>query len=228
MLRRATLTALLAAAAGTAQAESIWVGGAGAADTTRVGYLGVAAPLGSGTLGDGWSVSLFTDHARYEYDLASRRIAARASAARVGVLRQFRTHAGTLGVGLGAQLRETRLSPDDMGNRNRGAHLRPVAELQWRTADVAVWRTAFFGQYTFGSRSDYAKTFVGRAFGGDVALGMQAWTGGDGSYRVYGAGITADGWRRGPARLTLTAGAEHAEGERTRPAVGIEFSFYRD
>lgn len=228
LMRRMAMAALLSTVAAPSVAESLWVGGASGADTTRVVYLGRVTALPGQRLGDGWSYSVFVDHVEYEYDQGPTTIDARANSVRLGVSRQMPVAGGSFSYGLAVQARNTRLSPDDTSNENRGSHARAVAELQWRSSEQADWRRGFYGQYAFVARNHYAKLFVGRRLGNDVAIGPQLWTGGDPSYRVHGAGIAVDGWRIGAARMTAILGAEHAEGGDTRPAVGIEFSLYRN
>ena len=228
LMRRIALGALLSTLAAPSMAESVWVGGASGADTTLVAYMGRVAPLPGQRLGDGWSYSVFADHVEYEYDQGSTTIDARASSVRLGLSRETPVAGGTLAYGLGVQARNTRLSPDDISNDNRGSHVRAVADLQWRSSEQADWRNGFYGQYAFVARSDYSKLFVGRRLGNDVAIGPQFWTGGDPSYRVYGAGLALEGWRMGAARMTAMLGAEHSEGGSTRPAIGIEFSLHRN
>lgn len=228
LMRCMAIGLLLSTLAMPALAESVWVGGASGADTTRVAYLGWMAPLPGQRLGDGWSYSVFADHVAYEYDKGLTVVDARATSLRVSLSRQVPVAGGSFAYGLGLQTRETRLSPDDPGNRNRGSHVRAVGELQWRSSEKADWRSGFYGQYVFAARNDYAKLFVGRRLGNHVAIGPQIWTGGDPTYRVHGAGLSLDGWRVGAVRMTAVLGAEHAEGGTTRPAVGIEFSLYRD
>lgn len=227
LIFRAMVATALAVACAPAAAEAVWVGGAGSADTTHVAYLGRIAPLPGQSLGDGWGYATFLDYVGYEYAQGSGPIEARARGLRVGLQRQHALADGTLGYGLGALARHTRLSPDDPGNRNRGNQLRAVAELQWRSSDTSTWRGGFYSQYVFGARSDYAKLFLGRRVGERVAIGPQLWSGGDPDYRVYGMAVAVDGWRLGPARMSAYAGAERQEGGSTQPALGIEFSLYR-
>jgi len=227
-MRRVAMASVLLALTMPARAESVWVGGVSVADTTQVAYLGRLAPLPGQRFGDGWSYSVFADNIEYEYDKGLFVVDARARGLRVGLSRQVPIAGGSFSYGLGVQARETRLSPDDIDNHNRGSQVRAVGELQWRSSEQANWRSGFYGQYVFAARNDYAKLFVGRRLDNDIAIGPQFWTGGDPTYRVHGAGIALDGWRLGAARITAFVGAEHAEGGRTRPAVGIEFSLYRN
>lgn len=213
-------------AASPLRAESVWVGGLGASDDTRIVYLGRIAPLPGQRLGDGWAWSAFADLLDYDYLAGAGRIDADSQSLRLGVQRQLRAGPGTLGLGATVSARNTDLSPDDPGNRSRGFLVRPGLELQWLSDEDARWRRQFYSQYTFEVDSFYAKAFTGRRLGRGPALGPEVWAQGDPSYRLYGAGLVLNGIAIGRYRLTLRLGAEHQEREDTRLAGGLEFSRY--
>ena len=119
-------------------------------------FVGRVAALPGQRLGDGWSYSVFVDRIEYEYDQGSNTIGARANSVRLGLSRQVPVAGGSIGYGLGVQARNTRLSPDDSSNGNRGSRVRAVAELHWRSSEQAVWRSWFYVQYAFGARIDFA------------------------------------------------------------------------
>lgn len=227
LMRRIAMASLLSALAIPALAESVWVGGAGAADTTQVAYLGRVGPLPGKRLSDGWNQSVFVDHVSYEYDSGGQRIRGRANGIKFSIGREFRRDYGSLGLGLGVLASHTTLRPDDPGNANRGSIVDPVGELQWQSKADSPWRSTAYAQYVFGARRDFASGFVGRRLSNGIALGPQVSTGGDPNYRIYGLALALDGWKIGPLEVRVFGGAQHSEGVGTYPEIGFGFSAYR-
>ncbi|HSM10756.1 MAG TPA: cellulose biosynthesis protein BcsS [Lysobacter sp.] len=227
LIGRGLLAAGLCCVAHPAIAESVWIAGASVAEETDVGWLGRVGPLPGKRLADGWSQSIFVDYVSYEYDAGTQRINGTAKGIKFSIGREFRVERGYLGLGLGVGASQTRLSPDDPGNSNRGTSVHPVGEFQWRSDADATWRSRAYAQYVFGARRSYANAFVGRLLPNGMALGPQLSTGGDPSYRIYGLALALDGWKLGPLDVGVYAGAQHSEGGSTHPEFGFSFSLYR-
>lgn len=227
LMRRVAMASLLWILATPAFAESVWVGGVSAGDTTQVAYLGRVGPLPGKRLSDGWSQSVFVDYVSYEYDSGAQRIQGTAKGIKFSVGREFGLDHGWLGLSLGVAASRTTLSPDDPGNANRGSSVHPVGELQWRSKADATWRSNAYGQYVFGARRNFANAFLGRGLPNGMAIGPQVSTGGDPSYRIHGLALALSGWKFGPLDASVYAGAQHSEGGGTHPEIGISFSMYR-
>lgn len=226
LIRIAAVFMLLAGAHG-AHAESVVVAGGSLSGQTRVGYGGVVMPLPGRALSDGWSQSLFLTGVRYEYPLGGQDIEGIASGLKYGLMRQVKVDGGSVGIGGGIAFQHTSLSRADPGNRNRGGHLRPLVELQWQSDADRAWRSQLFTQYVFGERSNFATGFVGRRLASGPAIGPQVSTSGDPNYRVYGAAVAVNGIRLGRAEGGVYLGAQHLEGGRTQPEVGVSVVLYR-
>ena len=227
MLRQVLALAAALGCAGSAQAESVLVGGGSLSGQTRVGYAGMVIPLPGKQLSDGWSQSVFATGVRYEYASGGQDIEGVATGLKYGLMRQLKVDGGSFGMGAGVAFQHTDLSHDDPGNRNRGGHLRPLVELQWQSDAEQPWRSQVFSQHVFGERSNFVVAFVGRRLASGIAFGPQVATSGDPNYRVYGAALAANGIRLGRAEGGVYLGAQHLEGGRTRPEVGFSLVLYR-
>lgn len=227
LMRRMMMASLLSTLAMPTLAESVWVGGVSAADTTQVAYLGRVGPLPGKRLSDGWSQSVFVDYVSYEYDSGGQRIHGKANGIKFSIGREFRRDYGSLGLSLGVTVSRTTLRPDDPGNANRGSSVHPAGEFQWQSRPDAKWRSTAYAQYVFGARRDFANGFLGRRLWNGIAIGPQVSTGGDPNYRIYGLALALNGWKIGPLDMGVYAGAQHSEGGGTHPEIGFGFSAYR-
>lgn len=227
MLKQLIPALALLCCAGATHAESVLIGGGSLSGQTRVLYGGVVTPLPGKRLADGWSQSLFLTGVRYEYPVAGRDVEGIASGLKYGLMRQHKVARGSVGVGVGVAWHHTSLSPDDLGNRNRGGHLRPIIELQWQSDADRAWRSQVFSQHVFGERSNFVVGFVGRRMASGAAAGPQVSSSGDPNYRVYGAALAVNGIKVGPAEAGFYLGAQHLEGGRTQPEAGFSLVLYR-
>ncbi len=227
MLSRSLVVLALCLCSSSAMAEYVFVGGGSASAQTRVGYGGLVLPLPGKRLSDGWSQSLFATGVRYEYPVNGRDVEGIATGLKYGLMRQTPVSGGTIGVGGGVAWNHTSLSPDDLGNPNRGGRLRGIVELQWQSDPALAWRSQAFSQYVLGERSNFVVAFVGRRLASGAAIGPQFSSSGDPNYRVYGAALAVNGMKVGAAEIGVYLGAQHLEGGETQPEAGISFVFYR-
>jgi len=225
--RGVVLFAALCGPVPPALADAVWVGGASGSADSSVVYAGRIAAFPGQRLGDGWAWGVFADTLTYSYLGAPGQVDARSYAVRGGVVRQFASEQGSLGLGVYLSARNTDLSPDDPGNPNSGSQVRPTFELQWNSTELASPASALYSNYVAGSREYYAQGFVGQRIAGGWALGPVAWAVGAHEYRAYGLGLAARDIRLGEGRLGLRLGAEHSNDGQTRVLVGFEFSLYR-
>lgn len=225
-MRRMVMASMLSTLAMPVLAESVWVGGASGADTTRVAYLGRIAPLPGRSLSDGWSYSVFVDYVSYKYNSGAQGIQGTAKGIKFSVGHDFRRDYGSLGLSLGAAASRTMLSPDDPGNSSRGSSVHPVGEFLWQSKADATWRSSAYAQYVFGARRNFANAFVGRRLSNGIDIGPQVSTSGDPSYRIYGLALALNGWKIGPLDMGVYAGTQHSEGGDTHPEIGFSFSMY--
>lgn len=227
LMRRMVMASILSTLAIPALAESVWVGGASGADTTRVAYLGrIAAPLPGQRLSDGWSYSVFVDYVSYKYDSGAQGIQGTVNGIKFSVGREFRRDYGSLGLSLGMTASRTTLSPDDPGNTSPRSGVHPVGEFLWQSKSDATWRSTAYAQYVFGARRKFANVFLGRRLSNGIAIGPQMSTGGDPSYRIYGLALALNGWKIGPLDMGVYAGAQHSEGGNSHPEIGFSFTTY--
>lgn len=227
MLSRAALMLATALAVSPASAESVWVGGLSGAGNTRVAYLGRVAPFPGQSFGDGWSYAFSMDQVHYEYDAAIERIDGDASSLKALAIREVPLWAGTLTLGGGLAYQHVSLSPGDPGNDAAGSHLRATGEVQWRSRPEVDWTSQAYANYVAGADSHYANGFLGRRVRSGFAVGAQASTGGDPTYRIHGLALALRGWKHGSMEWSLHAGAQHQEGRGTEPELGISFVTYR-
>lgn len=227
MLSRAMVILATLLAALPAAAETVWVGGLSGAGQTRVGYLGRVAPLPGQRLGDGWGYVLAADRVHYEYNAAAAQVDGEASSLKASVFRDIRLATGTLTFGLGGAYQHVTLSPQDPNNRAAGTHPRATTEAQWRSHAQLSWASQMYAQYIHGADSHFASGFLGRRLGNGLALGAQASSGGDPTYRAHGLAIALRGMKHGASEWSIYAGGQHQEGRGTEPELGISFVSYR-
>lgn len=221
------LAAALLAGASAAKAESVEVGGVAASGNSQVAYLGHVAALPGQSLADGFAWSLFTDYVRYRYDQNSSRVQANAPGLSFGLLKQFDGDFGALSLGAILNLRDTRLSPDDPGNKAEGFRVGIGPQLQWRASERQRLAGDLFANFISGRRSYFAKGFAGFRSHGGWAIGPEAWVIGDPRYQIRGYGLALRDLQAGPLRLGLRIGAEKQAGQDRYITGGIEFSWYR-
>lgn len=196
-------------------------------DGSSGAWVGRTAPLPGQSFGDGWTWNLFADHFRYEYASGPRWIDGRSSAIKAGLGREMALAHGTLVAGGGVTLRHVDTSPHDPGNDADGTHARPVVDLQWRSHPGAGIVTQGFGQYVGGARSHYAAVFAGPSLPDGTALGLQASSGGDPTYRQYGLALSWRGLRLADFELGIHLGGRHQEGLDTEAEAGLTLVLYR-
>ncbi len=200
-------------------ADALVLAGAEVARSAGYAYLGYLAPLPGSALGSGWVHREWLDALQYSYD-SGERITARSPGISVAIGYQGHDASAAWAGYLGVRFADTRLSPDDPGNVNRGARTRAQAQLEYRVPR-AVAGAEFDGlaQWEFGSQSWYARMRLnGWRFGPELVFK------GSPDYHAVQVGLTTRlyGNQAGDA-LTLKGGVMRQSGDSTGPYLGLEW-----
>ncbi len=200
-------------------ADALVLAGAEVARNAGYAYLGYLAPLPGSAFGRGWVHREWLDALQYSYD-NSGQITARSPGISAAVGYQGHDASAAWAGYLGLRLADTRLSPDDPGNVNRGFHARAQAQLEYRVPH-AVAGAEFDGlaQWEFGSRSWYARMRLnGWKFGPELVLK------GSPDYDAVQIGATTRIYdNRDGGALTLKGGLTRQSGGSTGPYLGLEW-----
>lgn len=209
-------------------ADSVLFGGVALGESNAVGYLGINLPVGKGhVLADGWQQSVSVELVSFDYDSNGQTIDGRTTGLKYTLGHEFALEPGYLRLSLGGRFNDTRLSPDDPGNRNNGSQVRGLVELQWRSQEESRWRTQAYAEYLIGARRSNVSLFLGRRFGNGLAIGPRFSTSSDPSYGVHGVALTLSGLKWGSADVSVFIGAQHNESGDTGPSIGLDWSLYR-
>ncbi len=218
---------LMLGLAGSAQADSVIVGGVNGSAVSQSAFLGRIAPLPGQQFGQGWAYSLFADYLRYRYDADTQRIQAESQGLQAAILREWTLEkSGVFSLAATAGLRNTNLKPADPGNDIDGLKLDPGLQMQWRGDESHAVASGLIASYVPGRESYYAKGFAGARQSGGWAIGPEFSISGDPSYRIGGAGLAVRDLRQGNFRIGLRAGLALQSGRSEEPTAGIDFNYY--
>jgi hypothetical protein len=202
-----------------AAADALVLAGAEGARNAGYAYLGYLAPLPGSALGKGWVHREWLDALQYSYD-ASEQITARSPGFSGAIGYQGGDASAAWAGYLGLRFANTRLSPDDPGNVNRGFLTRAQAQFEYRVPRAAAG-AEFDGlaQWEFGSRSWFARMRLnGWKFGPELVLK------GSPDYSAVQIGVTTRIYDNGAGdALTLKGGVTRQSGDSTGPYLGLEW-----
>jgi hypothetical protein len=210
-----------------ARADALILSGAEHGVSSSYAFIGTIIPLPGNALGSGWGVRLWGDYLAYDYASGPNTIEASGWGGEVSGVYQFSGAWGWSNLSLGARYRDTALSPDDPGNRARGAHVHLTVQADGGYNIDAFWRLRGIANYTSSIDGYYLQPAIDRSVSGRVRLGIDATFQGDKSYKQFSAG----------ANLTLTIDSIHSFGLRAGTSSngsdtgvygGVSFVFTRN
>jgi hypothetical protein len=215
----------LALACGSSAAAESTVFGGAILGHDRLVYAGVTVPLHAVQNDQTWAVRGTLSAGDNNYIAAIGKITEKQVRADLSALYQVFGSWGYVDAGLGARYVNTRLSPRDPGNRERGAQWEPVASASGQRSE-GPWRVSGFGSYGFRVRDYYVRGDVSRTVTPMLRLGAEA---------IFDGDRNDDRQRFGPLlivtpsrdfELQLSAGASHSNvRDGAYAAIGFRHSF---
>ncbi len=211
-------------AAPTAGAEGIALGGFDASKDGNSAYLGTIMPIAGGNLGQGMAVRLWADYNAYDYASDNSRIDAKASGLEVALAYQTSSGENWGSVSLGPRYTNTRLSPDDPGNRESGVRWGLKVQVGGEAVALPNLFVNAFAAYTTGTEAYWARLRLLYRFEGGLRTGPELIAHGNTVYRAAQVGWVLSGIKLGAtSEAGLKVGARRNEGESTEPYGGVEF-----
>jgi hypothetical protein len=203
----------------------IALAGVEAGNGTHSAYLGSVLPLPGSALGQGWVQRYWLDHTAYRYEKApGQEIDARVAGVEAALGYQGSWEAGWWGAYLGARYGNTRLSPDDLANEDRGGDFSIKLQLEGESALSSRWRMIGNVSHLVGQSSYWSRLRLQTVSGNQFLIGPELVVQGDTRYRLYKLGLFVGGIRVGhDAALTLKAGASKLDSDSGGAYAGIEW-----
>jgi Cellulose biosynthesis protein BcsS len=172
-----------------ARADTLYLAGAEHGATASYAYAGAILPLPGNTLGSGFGVRLWTDYLAYSYKSGTATIDASAWGGEIAGVYQFSGSWGWTNLSAGARYRDTSLSPNDPGNRARGAHVYATVQLDGGYNIDAAWRARWTAGYTATLNGYFVQPAIDRAISDRLRLGIDATFMGDRTYKQVAGGV---------------------------------------
>lgn len=219
------LVLALACAALPAHArDAVVLAGAEAGKGTRYGYLGGVLPIAGSRLGKGWVQRYWLDYTAYRYEKSpGNDVDAKVMGGEAALGFQDGDGHGWWSAYFGARYGDTRLSPDDSVNEDRGGRFRAKVQLEGETALTSAWRLNGIVSHLVGHSSYWLRVRAQTALGNQLYAGPEFIAQGDPTYRLHKLGAFVGGIRLGgDVALTLKGGLSRLESDSTGAYVGIE------
>jgi len=223
---RLLLAGLLSAAMTPAWAqERIMLTGVEASRDDQYVYLGAVLPLPGNRLGQGFVQRYWLDYEAYRYEkLPQQDIDTRVAGGEAALGYQQSGASGWWAAYLGARYANTRLSPNDPDNDDRGWRLRAKWQLEGETEVGAGWRANGIASNLVGDANYWARLRLQTLLRNQWHIGPEVIVQGDPNYSAYKVGAFLGNIKLGASSaLTLKAGMNKPEEAPASLYVGAEF-----
>lgn len=223
---RLLLTCLLGASTTLAWAqEGVALAGMEASRDNQYAYLGTVLPLPGSALGKGWVQRYWLDYTTYRYEKAQGQdIDAKVAGVEAALGFQGSSDSGWWGAYLGGRYGNTRLSPDDLSNEDRGGGTNVKLQLEGETALMRGWRVNGIVSHLIGQSSFWSRLRFQTVLENQLLVGPELVIQGDPLYRLYKLGMFVGGIKLGKdAALTLKAGANKQDSDSAGVYAGVEW-----
>lgn len=224
------LKVLLAGLASTAMAQSwaqerVVLTGVEASRDNQYAYLGVVLPLPGNRLGQGVVQRYWLDYIAYRYDkLPQQKIDTRVAGGEAALGYQQSSANSWWGAYLGARYSNTRLSPDDPDNDDRGWRLRAKLQFEGETSLVSGWRVNGIASHLIGDANYWARLRLQTTLKNRWHSGPEVIVLGDSNYSAYKVGAFLGNIKLGESTaLMLKAGMSKPENDPASLYAGAEF-----
>jgi hypothetical protein len=213
-------------AAFSAEAQTgVALAGVEAGSDTHYSYLGTVLPLPGSVLGRGWVQRYWLDDTGYRYEKTpGQDIDARVSGLEAALGLHGGAEADWWGVYLGGRYGNTRLSPDDPANEDRGRNFSIKLQLEGETALSSAWRVNGIASHLVGRSSYWLRLRAQTMLDNRLLLGPELVVQGDPVYRLFKLGVYVGGIKLGrEAALTVKAGVSKLDSDSAGAYAGVEW-----
>jgi hypothetical protein len=226
MILRHLLLGMTCLAAWPAVAQDrIALAGFEASPDNQYAYLGTVLPLPGEKLGQGLVQRYWLDYVAYRYEKTpAQLIDAKIAGAEAALGYQHGGAGGWWGTYLGVRFADTRLSPDDPGNQDRGRHWRAKLQLEGETEVAPAWRVNGIVSHLLGDDNYWMRVRVQTTLVSQRFVGPEFIAQGAPNYRAYKIGAFVGNIRVGAgSALTLKAGVSKPQNDSASMYAGAEF-----
>jgi hypothetical protein len=187
------------------------------------GFAGAVVALPGGRLGKGLAVRGGANAGEYSYVSGGGDVEARYVGAEVALVYQASGDWGWANFGAGPRVTDTRLSPNDPGNRLRGTRLDAAVGTDGAYGDR--WRLGWFASFGINNRAYVTQLRLGRRLGTSATrVGIEGGVQGDRSYtRGSAGGFLSAALGKGMEGV-ISVGLSEQAGRNARPYAGIAVS----
>ena len=205
--------------------EGVALAGVEASRDNQYAYLGTVLPFAGQNLGQGFVQRYWLDYVAYRYEKTPlQEIEARVSAVEAALGYQQSNASGWWGAYLGARYANTRLSPSDPDNDDRGGRLRAKLQLEGETEVGAGWRVNGIASHLVGDANYWARLRLQTTLRNQWHIGPEVIGQGDPNYSAYKVGAFLGNIKLGASSaLTLKAGVSKPEDASASLYAGAEF-----
>lgn len=225
-MNRMCIAVLACMAALQARAQDgVALAGIEGSNATHSAYLGTVRPLAGSGLGKGWVQRYWLDYTRYRYEKTPvQDIDASVVGAEVALGYQDSSESGWWSAYVGGRYGNTRLSPDDPANEDRGGDFSAKLQFEGETALSPGWRINGIVSHVVAHSNYWARVRLERWLGDGLRVGPEFVAQGDPLYHLHKIGVYVGGIRLGEAAaLTVKLGASKLSAERTGAYAGVEW-----
>ena len=205
--------------------ERIALAGFETSRANQYAYLGMVLPFPGQKLGQGLVQRYWLDYVAYRYEKnATQLVDAKVAGAEAALGYQNGNADGWWGAYLGACLADTRLSPDDPGNEDRGTHWRAKLQIEGETRITPVWRLNAIASHLLGDDNYWVRLRAQTMLANQWFIGPELIAQGAPNYRAYKVGAFVGNIKVGSDNaLTLKVGLNKPHADSAAMYAGAEF-----
>lgn len=205
--------------------DKVVLAGAEVSRDSEYAYLGILLPFPGQRLGSGFVQRYWLDYVTYQYDKTpGQTIEAKIGGGEAAFGYQQSNAKSWWGMYLGARYANTRLSPIDLDNEDRGRKLRAKVQLEGETDLGAGWRINGIASHLIGDANYWARLRLHTELANQLRVGPEVIVQGDSRYNAYKVGVFVGNIKLGSTTaLTLKAGMSKSEDTQASLYAGAEF-----
>lgn len=205
--------------------EHVALAGIEASRDSSYAYLGLVLPFPSQQLGNGFVQRYWLDYIGYQYDKTEQQaIEAKVAGVEASVGYQQSNATSWWGIYLGPRFANTRLSPYDPLNEDRGGRLRAKLQLEGETEIGKGWRINGIASHLIGNSNYFTRIRLQTTLRNQLRVGPEVIVQGDSNYRAYRVGGFLGNIMITPnTALTLKLGMSKLESAPASLYAGAEF-----
>jgi hypothetical protein len=187
-------------------------------------YLGAVLPLPGQRIGNGFVQRYWIDYIGYRYQQSALQdIDARVVGGEAALGFQKAQSGSWWGAYLGARYANTRLSPDDPGNEDRGARWRAKLQIEGETRLAGNWRINGILSHQIGNDDYWGRVRLQTTLRNAWHVGPEFVAQGGSNYSAQKLGAYVGNIWLGGSALTLKAGVNNPEDFSRSMYAGAEF-----